>query len=80
MKSMHFWMVTKLILKILFLFHIQIVVGRDADQFDEDALSHIGAKRTCIESTSRYCDQRCFYTYIPECAGENSPLVFDIHG
>ena len=37
------------------------------------------AKRTCIESTAND-GKRCFYTYIPDCAGENTPLVFDIHG
>lgn len=24
--------------------------------------------------------ERCFYTYIPECASEDSPLVYDLHG
>ena len=33
--------------------------------------------RTCI-STNR--GKRCYYTYVPDCAGEKSPLVYDIHG
>ncbi len=40
-------------------------------------------KRTCIASTA-YDGERCFYTYIPDCALESLPvtvpLVFDIHG
>ncbi|KAL3938201.1 MAG: hypothetical protein SGBAC_006842 [Bacillariaceae sp.] len=38
-----------------------------------------GAKRTCIESTE-FEGTRCFFTYIPDCAGEDVPLVFDLHG
>jgi len=34
---------------------------------------------TCIESTG-YPGERCFYTYVPECATVDSPLVYDIHG
>lgn len=52
--------------------------------FGPDALP--GFDQTCIPSTA-YNGQRCFYTYIPECAKESSsnttsvvPLVFDIHG
>ena len=33
-------------------------------------------RRTCIDTTK---GKRCFYTYIPDCAGENSALVYDIH-
>ena len=52
-----------------------------ANDFGPDALSSIGAKRTCIQNTSPdYDSERCFYTYIPTCAGANAPLVFDIHG
>ena len=51
-----------------------------AADFSEEALSRIGAKRTCIPSTTEFMTERCYYTYIPECAGENVPLVFDIHG
>ena len=29
---------------------------------------------TCIESTG-YPGERCFYTYVPECATTDSPLV-----
>ena len=29
---------------------------------------------TCIESTG-YSGERCFYTYVPECATVDSPLV-----
>ena len=48
--------------------------------FGPYALSYLGAKQTCIESTGSSLTKRCFYTYIPDCAGPNSPLVFDIHG
>jgi poly(3-hydroxybutyrate) depolymerase len=51
----------------------------DPDISPPDALAWIGAKHTCIESTA-YEGKRCFYTYVPECAGEDAPLVFDIHG
>ena len=34
---------------------------------------------TCLESTG-YAGRRCFYTYIPDCATLDSPLVYDIHG
>ena len=44
-----------------------------------NALALYVAKRTCIDSTE-FRGTRCFYTYIPDCAGENSPLVFDLHG
>ena len=50
-----------------------------ASVFGPDALSYIGAKQTCIDSTS-YPGKRCFYTYIPDCAAQDAPLVFDIHG
>ena len=58
------------------------VKAQDEDffNFGPDALSYLGAKQTCIESTGSSPIKRCFYTYIPECAGQNSPLVFDIHG
>lgn len=36
-----------------------------------------GIPRTCIDTET---GKRCYYTYIPNCAGENSPLVYDIHG
>mmetsp|Transcript_37420 Transcript_37420/g.90830 ORF Transcript_37420/g.90830 Transcript_37420/m.90830 type:complete len:401 (+) Transcript_37420:128-1330(+) len=45
----------------------------------ESGLAVYGAKRTCIESTE-FEGKRCFFTYIPDCAGEDSPLVFDLHG
>ena len=35
---------------------------------------------TCLESTGGYEGKRCYYTYIPDCATQNSPLVYDIHG
>ena len=31
-------------------------------------------EHTCIESTG-YAGERCFYTYVPECATVDSPLV-----
>lgn len=38
-------------------------------------------EHTCIDNTGyRYTDKRCFYTYIPDCATVDSPLVYDIHG
>lgn len=33
--------------------------------------------RTCFESGGR---TRCFFTYVPWCAGKNSPLVYSLHG
>jgi len=33
--------------------------------------------RDCIQ-TNR--GRRCYYTYIPDCAGTNSPLIYDNHG
>ena len=48
--------------------------------FGPNALAYIGAKQTCLESTGSFPAKRCFYTYIPECAGKEAPLVFDIHG
>ncbi|CAJ1952254.1 unnamed protein product [Cylindrotheca closterium] len=45
----------------------------------ENGLALYGSKRTCIES-SEFVGTRCFFTYIPACAGEDSPLVFDLHG
>jgi hypothetical protein len=44
-----------------------------------DALASLGASHTCISENDDK-SPRCFYTFVPECAGENSPLVFDIHG
>eukprot|EP00239_Pterosperma_sp_CCMP1384_P007227 CAMPEP_0197848544 /NCGR_PEP_ID=MMETSP1438-20131217/9057_1 /TAXON_ID=1461541 /ORGANISM="Pterosperma sp., Strain CCMP1384" /LENGTH=431 /DNA_ID=CAMNT_0043460839 /DNA_START=40 /DNA_END=1335 /DNA_ORIENTATION=+ len=35
------------------------------------------APQVCMTHAGR---ERCFYFYVPECASENSPLVFDIHG
>lgn len=37
----------------------------------------VSVPQTCVETD---CGKRCFYTYVPECASENSPLVYDIHG
>lgn len=34
----------------------------------------------CLENRGDYDGPRCFYTYIPDCATTDSPLVFDIHG
>ncbi len=42
-----------------------------------NALSFIGAERTCFERAE---GTRCFFTFIPDCAGPDAPLVFDIHG
>jgi len=38
--------------------------------------------QVCIPSFGAQGDetQRCFYVYVPDCAGVNSPLVFDSHG
>eukprot|EP00980_Cylindrotheca_fusiformis_P023676 scaffold10755_cov116-Cylindrotheca_fusiformis.AAC.1 len=44
-----------------------------------EALTPYGAERTCIESPD-FEGERCFFTLIPDCAGEDSPLVYDIHG
>eukprot|EP00980_Cylindrotheca_fusiformis_P012268 scaffold2999_cov113-Cylindrotheca_fusiformis.AAC.3 len=38
-----------------------------------------GTERTCIESPD-FEGERCFFTFIPDCAGEDSPLVYDLHG
>jgi len=39
------------------------------------------APRFCLDSLGTTPEeQRCFYVYVPKCATENSPLVFDIHG
>eukprot|EP00980_Cylindrotheca_fusiformis_P024617 scaffold12169_cov132-Cylindrotheca_fusiformis.AAC.5 len=46
---------------------------------EPDDLAGIGAEQTCIESPD-FEGERCFYTLIPDCAGEDSPLVYDIHG
>lgn len=45
---------------------------------DDDHYSRV-VDHTCIDSTG-YTGKRCFYTYIPECATVDSPLVYDIHG
>jgi polyhydroxybutyrate depolymerase len=44
-----------------------------------NGLALFGGQRTCIESPE-FRGKRCFFTLIPECAGEDSPLVFDLHG
>jgi poly(3-hydroxybutyrate) depolymerase len=36
--------------------------------------------RTCVAATGTQGGERCFFTYVPDCAGADSPLVFDIHG
>lgn len=46
---------------------------------DESVMGLIEAERTCI-SSPEFKGERCFFTKIPECAGENAPLVFDMHG
>lgn len=66
-------------IKFLCLISAYVAISLAAD-FGPDAMSKFGAKRTCIKSTADYTSQRCFYTYIPDCAGKNVPLVFDIHG
>lgn len=33
--------------------------------------------QTCIKMNKR---ERCFYTYVPECASGSTPVVYDIHG
>eukprot|EP00980_Cylindrotheca_fusiformis_P005393 scaffold1147_cov126-Cylindrotheca_fusiformis.AAC.11 len=43
-----------------------------------DGLAQYGAQQTCIESPD-FRGERCFYTLIPDCAGEDSPLVYDMH-
>ena len=65
--------------KYLFFLSALVAIVSAAD-FGSDALSNQNAKRTCIKSTADYTSQRCYYTYIPDCAGKNTPLVFDIHG
>eukprot|EP00980_Cylindrotheca_fusiformis_P020945 scaffold7970_cov118-Cylindrotheca_fusiformis.AAC.1 len=50
-----------------------------ADQAPPDRMIEIGAEQTCIKSDD-FEGERCFYTLIPDCAGEDSPLVYDIHG
>jgi polyhydroxybutyrate depolymerase len=44
-----------------------------------DGFAIFEGQRTCIESPE-FRGKRCFFTLIPECAGEDSPLVFDLHG
>eukprot|EP00980_Cylindrotheca_fusiformis_P007880 scaffold1677_cov122-Cylindrotheca_fusiformis.AAC.8 len=44
-----------------------------------DALAQFGAEQTCIESPD-FEGERCYYTFIPDCAGEDSPLIYDLHG
>lgn len=41
-----------------------------------------GMVRTCVKSPDDdlFQGERCFDTFIPDCAGSESPLVFDIHG
>lgn len=71
----------KIMAKLLLCFSILAAIA-SANDFGPDALSSIGAKRTCISNPGApdYNAERCFYTYIPTCAGVNAPLVFDIHG
>jgi len=57
------------------IFAITLAVGAKA----EDCPAIEGVEYTCIESTE-FTGKRCFYTYIPDCAGQDSPLVFDVHG
>jgi len=44
-----------------------------------NGLEWVGAQQTCIESRE-FVGERCFFTFVPECAEEDAPLVFDIHG
>lgn len=37
----------------------------------------VDTPQTCFPTDN---GKRCFYTYIPECATKDSPLVYDIHG
>jgi poly(3-hydroxybutyrate) depolymerase len=54
------------------------------DSITESLLSTNGfsanVPRTCVAATGSQGGERCFFTYVPDCAGVNSPLVFDIHG
>jgi len=62
------------------LFLLSILAGvASATIFGPNVLSDFGANQTCIDSTS-YPGKRCFYTFIPDCASKDAPLVFDIHG
>jgi len=53
--------------------------SRSDCQSGPDGLSQYGGTRTCIESLT-FEGRRCFFTIIPDCAGQDSPLVFDSHG
>eukprot|EP00980_Cylindrotheca_fusiformis_P005385 scaffold1147_cov126-Cylindrotheca_fusiformis.AAC.3 len=60
----------------------QLTLAQDVSQYCQngpDDLVPFGAEQTCIESPE-FEGERCFYTLIPDCAGEDSPLVYDIHG
>lgn len=54
----------------------------DSDSFSVDAFgSDNNVSQTCITlPISTGMKERCFYTYIPECASENAPVVYDLHG
>eukprot|EP00980_Cylindrotheca_fusiformis_P005389 scaffold1147_cov126-Cylindrotheca_fusiformis.AAC.7 len=46
---------------------------------EPDDLASVGAEQRCIKSPD-FEGERCFYYIIPDCAGKDSPLVYDIHG
>jgi poly(3-hydroxybutyrate) depolymerase len=48
-----------------------------------DSITELGlgeVPQVCVQATGQQGGERCFYIYVPSCAGEDSPLVFDIHG
>jgi len=79
-------MIKKYLFQVIILFIVLVashhVNGDDTEEDDTCEQRYTlpsGVTKTCIESTA-YDGQRCFYTYTPECAGVDSPLVFNLHG
>ena len=42
-----------------------------------DVIPGVEIPRTCIPTLT---GQRCYYTYVPDCASGQSPIVLDVHG
>lgn len=57
----------------------QTCYNTDCDLSADSLTNAMGVSipQTCIDTG---CGKRCYYTYIPECASNDSPLVYDIHG
>lgn len=80
-------MIKKYLFQLIVLFIVLVASHHvNGDDTEEDSptceksfILPPGVTKTCIESTA-YDGERCFYTYTPECAGVDSPLVFNLHG